>query len=299
MLRASFSRAASPTQKTRYLMYPMNLPLVVALTTCFIPSFVRSATVLSYWNFDNSSIANPGESGGRVLRAVDGVGPLADGNIEGNTTTGVSGRYGEAFSFDGNGDKLYLFQRGSWANNPKSDGTNGAIASQTLNNFSVSVWANPTTINGNDIIYGNTYNGGNGWDLRLVNGAVTMEARNGTTVVLNSTATLATGEWSHIVVNYNNGLAEFFVNGVAAGSDTVAASGGAFTTLAGSTTNLQISRDGTESFHGSIDELWLFSGTLGIQEIANLQSFNAIPEPSVMALGGLAMAGFAFARRRK
>ena len=273
--------------KTRILTTALALTAAVPL---------QAATVLSHWDFDDSSIASPGESGGNVLLAQQGSGTLADGNIEGDTATGLTGKFGESFSFDGDGDKLYLFARGSWASNPRVNDANGDIASQTLNNFAISVWVNPTAFLGNDVIYGNTYGAGNGWDLRLVNGTVTMEARNGSTAVLSSGTTLNTGEWSHLVVNYSDGQADFYVNGAAAGSANV---GGAFTELAGATTNVQISREGSEAFNGGMDELWLFSGNLSTQEIGNLYTSNAIavPEPSGVAL--FSLAGLAFLARRR
>lgn len=268
----------------------------IAVLCAVLPSVSQAATVLSHWDFDNASIASPGESGGNVLLAAQGSGTLADGNIEGNTATGLTGVFGEAFSFDGDGDKLYLFARGSWANNPRVNGANGDIASQTLNNFSISVWVNPTAFLGNDVIYGNNYVAGNGWDLRLVNGQLTMEARNGSTSVLSSGTTLNTGVWSHVVMNYHDGQADFFVNGSAAGSASV---GGAFTELGGATTNVQISREGSEAFNGSMDELWLFSGNLTSGEINALYTANAIPEPGSAALLGMTALGVLARRRRK
>lgn len=79
-----------------------------------------------------------------------------------------------------------------------------------------------------------------------------------------STVTVPTGQWTHVAVSYDGGVARFYIDGVAAGAPALGNGG------TGTADDLYLGRDpgGTPNFlHASLDEVRLWSTTRSLAQI--------------------------------
>jgi len=135
--------------------------------------------------------------------------------------------------------------------------------------FSFSVWVNPTSVTGTDVIFAKTRTGsgtGRGYHIRLNAGKPELCIDDGTnTTYITATNSVGTGAWKHIVFTYDGSYTTAGMNIYLDGSlETVSASAQNATTSiypggGGSNVILRIGRDDTGNyFAGLIDELAFF-----------------------------------------
>ncbi|MEK9151499.1 MAG: LamG-like jellyroll fold domain-containing protein, partial [Patescibacteria group bacterium] len=226
--------------------------------------------VTSSTNTAGSGVTPPNTSDSDYASGV-GVGGAAGGN-GGNgrvvfswTTTSsnpVTGRLGQALSFDGVDDYVDLGTSVGNFNNTDS--------------FSVSAWVYIDTLNGasRGIVSRITASQANGWQLRLTTDNKLRFLLASTDAVYNGedSGSLSTGVWYHVVGTWNGSDAKMYVNAVESISPVTSGTVG---TLTGTRT-LAIGADTYNStyFDGKIDDPRIYNRALSATEVKLLYNYT-------------------------
>jgi len=179
-----------------------------------------------------------------------------DGTISG-ATTGVSGKYNEAYSFDGTDDYVSL-----------GTDTFGSLNGDPI---SISVWFNYDGVSsGNLTIY--SQEGAIVHRISEDNGAYEAYV-TGTGSDSVSTSIPATGSWHHAVLTFDGSTQELYMNG----SSVDSASASMFD-LSSLTRDVKIGsqHDGSDPFPGDIDDPRVYSKALTATEVSNLYNTGSI-----------------------
>jgi hypothetical protein len=129
----------------------------------------------------------------------------------------------------------------------------GAVVPSLTDNFGVEAWVYPTDTTGGAVVYdGNT--GSSGWG--IYQSGPNYAGLFGSVQFFGS-APVTLNTWTHVALVRNNGTATLYVNGVPAGSLTLAPLNPAGNFLVGA------NNSGGESFSGLIDEVRIFTFALG------------------------------------
>jgi hypothetical protein len=174
--------------------------------------------------------------------------------------------------------------------------------------FSLEAWvkANSAQEAGGAILAKGTGGGGEQYALDIVNGAYRFFLWNGgapnTPTVLQSTVQ-PDGTWQHVVGAFDSveGVMKLYVNGQEVGSVTPPPMiiNNSEPVGVGARRN-QNSANYDLNFAGSIDEVAIYSYALSAQDVQNHFQAALVPEPSSVALAGIALAlGLAVAARRR
>ena len=186
---------------------------------------------------------------------VNDIGNTYNG-VNSNVTFNASGKFGAAAVFNGSSSGINL---------PSSLNTSVIDATGA---FSISMWINANDIStiqylfaagiANNIDLGiNTNN--------LGTGKIVWTIYNTSYSYLISTTTITTNTWYNIIVTYNNGLRELFINGASQGTATK-------TLVENSTAPTLGYRNtgGSVYFNGEIDQVRIFNDSLTSDEVAQL-----------------------------
>lgn len=160
----------------------------------------------------------------------------------------------------------------------------GLYNSLATDNFAFGIYACASSLAagnlGNIFTLGNTSSATVGsFKVSLTSGGWAASVHGGGAI--GSTGTFVADQWVHLAVIRNNGLATFYLNGVAQGG-----------TYSGATTNntphLSVTPGGTSYFDGRLDEARVVTFTAG-ESNANVLNTLQVPEPSAALLGGLGL----------
>ncbi|QNN24302.1 hypothetical protein HED60_19165 [Planctomycetales bacterium ZRK34] len=262
------------------------LSLVLAMTV------QAQAAVVAHWSFDADSgtsvadSARPGSPG----TIIDSAGTLnAPGvfNASGPLSTG-------GVELSGNSQGVRV---------PRID--------LATSSFTFAAWIDPTSLTPQAQIFGdwsspwqmrfyiNSLDAPNpgklGFDLR----ADGPNPNNGNIIGLTTGSTYVTtgSGFQHVAVTWDRDTktATIYYNGAVVGSATSAMTN--VDAIDGNHANYDIGykQDGGGEFIGNMDEVWVFTTALGVNDIQSLITANAIPEPSSLCL--LAIAGLMLRRR--
>jgi hypothetical protein len=233
-------------------VYKVYIKMKNNLLACFAIAFVLVLTLssvqatvwdgcISYYKLDESS--------GAVIDEVNNN----NGTDEG-ATTGVTGVLNTAYSFDGN-DGINL---NTWLN----------ITSYWNNNYSISVWANTSTLSSYGHIW---YSGTTTVKLLRYDDYFRIEAWDGASNHAFRSATITTDTWYHVVVTRNtvDGM-KMYVN---AGTPTYNST---TDNAIANTQNTRLGRtDGGEYFTGTLDEVGFWNRELTAEEVTTLYNSGA------------------------
>jgi Concanavalin A-like lectin/glucanases superfamily/Putative Ig domain len=214
----------------------------------------------NYWKFD----ANAGTI------AADSAG-LAGGTLSNVPPSGwVAGKYGSALSFNGTNSFVAL---------PSS-------ALSFTNNFTVAAWVYPQNASGGGaFIAVRSYYQSSGFRFLINKNGVFVQGQTtaGWQFATFDAGAIQNNNWYHVAVVDDNSTILVYVNGVYVGS---AYWGGNM--IMNSNTFSRIGNDGTagaDYFSGVIDEVMLFTRTLGPSEITLLyQGVYQLPTPTITSL---------------
>jgi hypothetical protein len=207
--------------------------------------------LLAYYDFEQT---------GTTL--TDQASNLGDGTSNGGVTTGVTGKVGNAWSFDGSNDQIDL-------------------PTTTINtDFSVSAWVKDIGGDSGFVLQNNGgylssgyfqyYDSGSAYGWRI---------GHGISPDLNSATYSASSDWQHVVwIQKADGTGEIWVDGsqIISGSSYYASGSATFT--------IGSRADDTQYSNYSIDELALYTKALSSTEIALLSSAPII-DPNTKLLG--------------
>ena len=221
----------------------------------------------TYWKFD----ANTGTT------ATDSAG-LASGTLLNIPPSGwVPGKYGSALSFNGTNSSVVL---------PSS-------ALLLTNNFTVSAWLYPRNAAGSGaFISVRSVYVTNGFRFFIYNNSVFVQGETtaGYQAATFDSGAIQNGNWYHVVVVYDHSSVLVYVNGAYLGS---AYWGGDIIMSTSAPSN--IGTEGRYFFNGIIDEMMIFTRTLGPSEITLLyQGAYLLPTPvaSLKLTGSNAVVSF-------
>lgn len=179
-----------------------------------------------------------------------------------------------------------------------------------LNTYTVSAWANPTTLSGQQTIFSTRGGTDNTLDFKFITTSgltkVHGDIGNGAGTWLSTSAdtpnfTVNTGSWYLITYTVGVNGAKIYVN------DGTAATGGLTQTvsytgtplLEGTSSLITIgNQNGSEQFTGTIDDVRIYNRALTASDVQELYA-TGVPEPTGMALLVAAGAGLLGARRRR
>ena len=256
------------------------LALAAALLIVGVPTS-QAATVLHHYSFDSDFTDDSGNV--NTLTASSGTPNIP--NAGGDFVFGTG-----ALNLDQSGTEEHL----AFASAIAFDGTSSWSVSwwsqrntaETSGGFSASGGIIGTISNSDDFIF--TPNNVASRRVRLRSGSGATRDFSGDAYGL---------DYEHFAVSYddNTGLVSVWREGILLGSP---AWGGNidFTHVGAITTNQ------AHSFHGRIDELYIFNGTLSNADVASLKSNNAlavVPEPHSYTLALIALAGLVVTWRHR
>lgn len=194
------------------------------------------------------------------------INPVADYRMDDCSWSGISGEVLDSSTHYLNGttyNGASLFATGSICKSGSFSGNSSnsriEIPDNSLldfsNNFSISVWINPSSYPTSD--YSTVLAKNNNYKINInPSGYVYFYTANGS---ITSTSKVNLNTWTHIVVTYANGSQNIYINGVAKGTGTLTGN------IATNTNPLIIGSDynyPSRTFNGMIDEVELYSSVL-------------------------------------
>lgn len=252
--------------------------IALAAGLCASQVGLAYAGQIAYYDFETSSI-----SGGALQNAQ--TPGNSDGVLNGGVATGLSGKFGEAFGFNGTDSFLDL---GAGIVRDQIEGTK---------QWSISAWVNLTDLDGGNILYrteGNESEGG----LRInAGGQASAFVQDGTSTstFATSPSALNTGTWSHVV-----GIRESFVDG---NGWRLFVDGAAFAApglaISLDTNTALLPRIG-EGLEGRLDEVRVYDHALNAAEVQALfdAGSSSVPAPGTLALLGFGLVSLGLRRRK-
>jgi len=213
---------------------------------------------MSILSFNNISTTNPLWDGLLAYYNGDNTPNDAVGSNNGVLTNGVTygtGIINNGFSFDGVNDYVRI--------SPSLGNSFSAPGSP----HSYSAWVNPTALVGYKWVLQVGGSNSIGTSMILINGNLGFFYRGGTSVTINTSVTLSTNTFSHIVCSYNGtGSVSFYVNGSFLGTGAASWTQGSGTVFS----NIGTHSTGMFFFNGVIDEAAFFSKALSSSEVTEL-----------------------------
>lgn len=191
------------------------------------------------------------------------------------------------------------FERNDGAASNRDVLTNGVLTT-VVDNFGVEAWIKLESTAGTQIIAHNGDTSNNGWGLLLYNN--TLSYLYGKVVIGSTSVQPGLDTWMHVAFVRTNGVEMIYTNGALAAitsytsgnANSAPITPGTASSLGGS-----IFPAGTDGLDGLLDEVRFFTFDAGKFQATDLLYFQAIPEPSALALVGFGLLGTWLLRRRR
>jgi hypothetical protein len=308
----------------------LSLPAVLVSS-----NFARAATIVAHWSFDANTLSHDGS--GNITAAAEqtgnhnaslgaGVGSatVAQGGPTFNANTipasnSVAGQFGEALTLSGSntaaggGGQFLMFPN-----------LTELMTAAGAPSYTVSYWLQTTTTNQQQFMimsdWGNaatnpgrfTY----GYGINFASGVAQMrgQSRNNTTGSGNgqdifarvaNAAALNNGSWHMLTWTFDTTtgqLKSYFDSALIDTFQSTASNGFKMVNSSSSVGTFGLKGDSGNFINGSynLDDVWVFNGAIGSEEVQQLYQLNAIPEPASLLLLGLAViSGVATNRHRR
>ena len=230
----------------------------------FFCSFAK-AGLIGHWGANGNALDSTGNNNGILI---------------GNTTY-VAGNEGQAFSFDGNMDSVFI--------------------SQTLDvstEFSMSAWINPLTTSD---IENQIFNNESSYEMAIRSGtfqyAIETDAV-GAWFWVDTGISVTANQWSFFGLTYDGTVTNVYNDiGLLFSSNSIS---GNVIDLVNNQVHIGSRFNNTQSFHGAIDDVYIFDHALTSSEILDVSNNSYdVPEPISLALLALGLAGFGCLRKKK
>lgn len=214
-----------------------------SMTVTTLDASATNGGLVGLWTFDTADISD--------TIALDKSGSENNGTIKG--TTSVSGKLGQALSFNGTSDYIYV----------KSNN------SLQVSVFTYSAWVKPTGATDRAIIGGE----GTAPPEFRINGNNTLSLlKQNNFEFPSSSGTVTNDVWSHVAVTYDAlGNYVYYINGVASGSGTSLQT---FDYSGGKLNIGQQSSGSAESFNGVLDDVRIYNRVLQATDISQLYTLG-------------------------
>jgi len=220
---------------------------------------VADAGLVAHWSFDETSGTEVAESSGLVN--LNGVARTA--TASGGVDLSAAGVFNTGVSLDG--------VEGSYLTIPYLDGVH-------RNSFTIAAWVNPSDTGINTILSDWI----RVWGFRFfLTTQVVMNHRyaSGANTYSVSGGTVQTGQWQHVAITWDrpSKTATLYLNGAPVAS-VVSTQSGANLDMENTNRNYHIGwkQDSTDTFNGSLDELWVFNQALSEKQIRELRAGNSV-----------------------
>jgi len=208
------------------------------------------ASLVSAWRFDGDVTDALGLNDG-TAHGDAYIKGASDGTFAGGATTGIDGKFGKAFEFDGSGDYI-----------------SGTVNNSGVSEVSIAAWLKVDASTGT-------------WQVPFAWG--TSSAGNLINIAYSSDLFLTcdrytassspykiypvVGEWYHLSCIYNGTHLAQYVNGVYNGTWETPV------TISSSAYRIGMSSGGTYPFSGSMDEVMIFDKALSVDEVSLLHTY--------------------------
>ena len=242
------------------MMYRRTLLKILAVGLAGWYGMVAEASLVAHWSFDETNGTVVAESSGLVN--LNGVARTA--TATGGVDLAVAGVFNSGVSLDGAG--------GSYLTIPYLDGVH-------RNSFTMAAWVNPSDTGINTILS----DWSSVWGFRFfLRTQVFMDHRyaSGANTYNVSGGTVQVGQWQHVAVTWDRPTktVTLYLNGTNVAS-VVSTRSGANLDMVNNNRNYHIGwkQDSTtDTFKGSLDELWVFNEALSEKQVRELRANNSV-----------------------
>jgi|GEM_PF-1221754 len=237
---------------------------------CLLASSLSHAGLIGHWNANGNTADSTGNNHGTLV----------------NDATYTIGNDGQAFLFDGNADSVLI-----------------APTLDVSTELSLSAWINPLSNSVQTYGERHIFNNENSYEM-AVRGSTLQYAIEtdtpGNWFWVDTGIEVDVNTWSFFGLTYDGTTSKVFGDLGQELFSSTAVSGNIIDTGIDQV-HIGSRRNNSASFHGAIDDVYVFDHALTANEMALVarNAYSSVPEPTSLAILGLGIAAFGFTRLKK